>query len=243
MATHIGAGYGSELHLMRYMARYRQELDKAILDKTGGDSITWHDFKHGNNYDCSNPQEVHLPDNELTGINFLTETDYSKVVDAWKQFWPQGGTSMNWDAAGYTTVNNRNQYILVEAKAHTEEIKSDCGADPGKSMKHIDKAFTYTKDWLGITSTNDWKKTYYQMANRLAMIHFLAYHDIPAKLVNIYFCGDKNPSPYNGATCPSDANGWKNALNDQYEYLGLTEAMRDKAGMVDLYIDVEKPIE
>lgn len=243
MATHIGAGYGSELHLMRYMARYRQELDKAILDKTGGDSITWHDFKHGGTYDCSNPQEVQFPDNELTGINFLTETDYSKVVDAWKQFWPQGGKSMNWDAAGYTTVNNRNQYILVEAKAHTGEIKSDCGADPDKSIELIDKAFSYTKNWLGITSKNDWKKTYYQMANRLAMIHFLIYHDMPAKLVNIYFCGDKHQDLKKSSICPANKDEWKGALDAQYKYLGLTEAMRDKAGMVDLYIDVEKPIE
>ncbi len=44
MSTHIGAGYGSKFHLMRYLGRYRNLLNSQIEKETGGHVIEWLDF-------------------------------------------------------------------------------------------------------------------------------------------------------------------------------------------------------
>src|SRR5437588_590472 len=40
----IGCGYGSECHLLRYLGRHRQCLDKAQCDVIPADEVIWLDF-------------------------------------------------------------------------------------------------------------------------------------------------------------------------------------------------------
>ena len=55
-------------------------------------------------------------------------------------------------------------------------------------------------------------------ANRLATLHFMAKHGIPARLVFLYFCGDRHPD---GKFCPATADAWQFTLDQVEAGLGL----------------------
>lgn len=208
----IGYGYGSEWHLLRWLGRHRKELSEKILIKMKHpeSNIVWIDFLH-----AASPKPLQR-DREYTGISFLSPSH--PIHLGWKSFWPASGNSQNWDAIGQLQPNTAEpEWLLVEAKAHTEEIKSDCGATSKQSIDLIEHSFNAVKSTLGVPTHADWLKQYYQYANRLATLHFLRKHGIKAHLVFIYFCGDSNPS----GTCPSDARGWAPALERQDTYLEL----------------------
>ena len=49
--AHMGDGYGSECHLLRYLGRHRALRDWRVLACVGGSAIEWLDFP----FDPSNP--------------------------------------------------------------------------------------------------------------------------------------------------------------------------------------------
>ncbi|MFH1314386.1 MAG: hypothetical protein ABIJ00_14310 [Candidatus Eisenbacteria bacterium] len=234
MSTHIGAGYGSEFHLMRWMGRYRNELNTMIEQETGGQVIEWKDFKHSGKYDPADATKIKLPDKEITGIDFLSQERCADVFTAWKSFWPQTGNAPNWDAVGRIRSDSVDRWLLVEAKAHIGELKSRCSAESPRSLETIEKALHQTQQAVGIEVPRDWLKEYYQYANRLAVLHFLEYQGVPACLLYIYFCGDTNPH----ADCPKERDGWKEALEMQDSVLGLDSAKKKKFRIHTIYVGV-----
>lgn len=40
----MGAGYGSECHLLRYLGRHRNRFDYLIREKIGAEAVRWLDF-------------------------------------------------------------------------------------------------------------------------------------------------------------------------------------------------------
>jgi hypothetical protein len=68
-----------------------------------------------------------------------------------------------------------------------------------------------------VDPARDWLHGYYQYANRLAALHLLGTHGVAARLLYVYFSGDRTPSK----TCPADAEGWAAALARQQAHLGL----------------------
>jgi hypothetical protein len=44
----MSSKYGSELHLLRYLGRHRDDFDKRVIAETGGDSVKWLDFGYDN---------------------------------------------------------------------------------------------------------------------------------------------------------------------------------------------------
>lgn len=240
MATHIGAGYGSEYHLTRYLARYRNEVNRIIGEEIGGTVTEWLNFLHGEpaKYDPCDAQRIQLPDTECTGISLLGCPAYSPIMRAWHEYWPQTGSQQQWDALGKARIRGQDTWLLVEAKAHTGETKGGTNAgDAAKAV--IDAAFHQTQQAFGITTSNDWTKGYYQYANRLAALHFLRKHDVPARLLFLYFLGDKNQrlsSPND--VCPATEDEWRDCLDDQDRYLGLTDQIREKQGVHELFLEV-----
>jgi hypothetical protein len=211
----MGHGYGSEFHLLRYLGYHRHELNRAVERKTGGRVVDWLDFAFGGDG---------KPDREWKGVDFLDST--SDVKCAWQKFWPQTGNVPNWDAVGHLESDSGVEYLLVEAKAHVEELRSSCGASDKGGLDTIRKAFhTAIKGNGFTTSVEDWLRPYYQYANRLAHLHFLLQHKIRARLVFIYFCGDdwEGKTLNNGESplCPKDAKEWEVPLKDLHKRLGL----------------------
>jgi hypothetical protein len=76
----IGHGYGSEWHLLRYLGRHRDRLDKEVLAKVGAKEVKWLDFPFKPNGKWQ--------DEEWKGVDFLRRKD---VQAKWSEFWPQRG--------------------------------------------------------------------------------------------------------------------------------------------------------
>lgn len=207
MAT-IGHSYGSEWHLLRWMGRHRGRFDREIMRslEKGEGRLEWKDFR-------VNPKTG--ADEEWKGIDFI---ESEPIQNEWSDFWPTGRGIHNWDALGLWSLGNQKEWILVEAKAHLGEIASNCNASERGGRHQIEKAFREVKSALGVQPDKDWCTGYYQFANRLAALHFLAQQGVPAHLVFIYFVGDTSGS---GRNCPGDEKEWTDALRWQEEALGL----------------------
>ena len=205
----MGNGYGSEFHLLRYMGRHRHRLDALVLDLVKAATIDWLDF----GFDNSTPSK----DAELKGLSFLE--DNREIENAWEKFWPTGRGIHNWDAVAKLGFGSAGkEWLLVEAKAHLEEMKSSCMAEGG--LAKISAAFTEVKSALGVAPDREWLNPYYQYCNRVAALYFLHKNTIPARLLFIYFCGDKGDAR---RTCPETESDWKPALAEQAAHVGLPQ--------------------
>lgn len=213
--AHFGNGYGSECHLLRYLGRHRERLDAVVCDAIGAGKVRWLDFPFAQTWPNEKAPDQ-WPDAEWLSLNFLRQD--SAVVREWRDRWPHGRGVMNWDAVGEVEIAGQHDWLLVEAKAHLGEIKTDCGAESDNSKKRITRVFDETKKALGAHPAADWMKRYYQFANRLAVLHHLIRHNIGAHLLFIYFCGDRQRGR---ATCPLDELGWRDALIAQDAHIGL----------------------
>jgi len=208
----IGYGYGSEWHLLRYLGYHRQLLQKTILSETGGDQIQWLDFKFSR-------RNIPLSqDQEWKGIEFITDSD---VNNRWKNFWPQTGNPPNWDAVGQLISKNGQEWLLVEAKAHLEELYRDCSAKQ-KSKQMIIKAMDIAKKSYRAeeVEVKKWLSPYYQFCNRLSVLHFLIKEcnpPVPARLVLIYFYGDQMLNQ----ECPQSPEEWEPELKKMHHEVGL----------------------
>ncbi len=223
----FGLGYGSECHLLRYMGRHRRALDLQVLQAVGrGQAIDWLDLNFA-------PKAKPMQDAELTALDFV---DMPRLQAAWTAFWPRTGTPMNWDGVGWLVGDGPPELLLVEAKANIQEIKSSTGAK-GAGRALIEQSLDTVKQALGVPPSADWTSGYYQAANRIAALWFLLERGIPARLANIYFVGDKgDPS----RTCPTDAAGWKPALDAQSAHLALPKKHPLTGRIHSVFLDVAK---
>ncbi len=211
----IGYGYGSEWHLLRYLGYHRNYLSQEILDVTGGESISWLDFRFSKKYAYLND------DRELVGIEFIKDRN---VKNKWKYFWPQTGTSQNWDAVGKIIYEDHEEWLLIEAKAHYNEVKSDCGATSQASKALIKAALEKTASAFckQLPPIENWLSPYYQYANRLAVLYFLMKECnpiIPTRLLFLYFYGDHRDD----AECPQNEEDWDPIINVIKRKLGTDE--------------------
>jgi hypothetical protein len=204
----IALGYGSKWHLLRYLGWHRTALNqKCVGAIPGAEEVDWLDFP----FDVKGKPSG---DAEWESLDFLGEGG-NGVRAKWRQVWPHGRGIQTWDAVGRVRAGSAEEWLLVEAKAHLGEIKSNCGAKDGLAL--IKTAVDGTKAALGVAPECDWLKGYYQYANRVAALHFLIQHEVPARLLFIYFTGDS----HHGCRCPSDEAGWHSALDAQAKHVGL----------------------
>ena len=205
----IGHGYGSEWHLLRYLGRHRNLLDQTIRQATGCGELEWLDFR----FDVGNPWH----DAEWKGLDFLGED--SVLQGSWREYWPSRAGIHNWDAvAKCRTTEGKTEWILVEAKANLEELRSECKAISKESLRKIRAAFDATKAALGVPDEADWMGPYYQYCNRVAALHFLVSHNVASRLLFIYFCGDKGNAK---RTCPGDRLGWEDSIEELNRHTGI----------------------
>lgn len=233
-----GCRHGSEFHLLRYLGYHRSDLNRAAEKETGGHVLDWLDFR----FDPK--REFQHWDEELKGLDFIGQE--GPLIKAWKEFWPQTGNVQNWDAVGLLQSGLQVEYLLVEAKAHVEEIKSKCGASKHGGLPKIKEAFHETISANGFDSNVEkWLSPYYQYASRLASLHFLLQHSVPARLVFIYFLGDHwpdgNDSRGQAVTCPTTEQQWDSPLQDMCKQLGLKGRSKFEKRVHHLFLDVGGP--
>jgi hypothetical protein len=211
----IGFGYGSEWHLLRHFGYHREYLSLKTLNVTGGNSIEWLDFDFS-------PKNVPLKDDkEFIGLEFIND---AQVQEKWKLFWAQKGNPPNWDAVGNIRFDNHDEWLLVEAKGHINEIESKCGAKNLTSKRKIVSALDKTRRAFGNQkSVENWLEPYYQYANRLAVLYFLMKECVPsvnARLLFIYFYGENRKN----LECPQNEQEWLPAIQRMNDHLGIDKS-------------------
>jgi hypothetical protein len=211
----IGYGYGSEWHLLRYLGYHRAYLSQQVIDCVGGKAVEWLDFEFS-------PERAPLRDDrEFVGLAFISD---ATVQAKWKSFWPQTGNAQNWDAIGKIYFGDRPEWLLVEAKAHTGEIQSACGAKSQVSKQRIYSALAQTSKAFGNSQQpiENWLAPYYQYANRLAALYFLTKECSPpvdAHLLFLYFYGENRE----GCDCPQSEQEWTPTVQRVMDWLGIDQ--------------------
>lgn len=57
-------------------------------------------------------------------------------------------------------------------------------------------------------------------------------------LLFIYFLGDKHQQLPDGSMCPQTAQEWYPFLEKQKQYLGVTDAMKQRFGIYEIFLEV-----
>ncbi|OPL19583.1 MAG: hypothetical protein AVO35_09710 [Candidatus Aegiribacteria sp. MLS_C] len=206
--------YGSAWHLLRFLGYHRELLNDRVCAATGISAIKWLDFGFARENG----------DSGLSGMDFLRggNSREEKALEAWKGFWPRSVTLHPWDAVGKVLAfDGSTEWILVEARAHVQELHSSCGAVSPGSLERISGVVSRTAVSLGVEFSESWMSEYYQYASRLVVLDFLETRGVMARLVCICFCGDRRPD---GLFCPSSEREWRPALQRMYSRLGLSES-------------------
>lgn len=223
----IGHGYGSEWQLLRMLGHHREYFYKELRSQIGlspDAEIHWLDY----GWDSTTVSG----DKEYKKREFFKEIPEiftPEVMSKFKEDEFGAKLNQNWDGIFWV---DKTVYI-VEAKAHLKEIISDCQSDTPESLLDIEEYFRKTREDedFEISSDNDWKKTYYQMANRIAFLKLLKCHHIDAKLVNIYFLNGyekKTKDPDSGKYYTiqnknATKDEWIKAIKEEENYLGVSK--------------------
>jgi hypothetical protein len=127
------------------------------------------------------------------------------------------------------------EWLLVEAKANVQEMRSNCGASESGGLPLIRATLDRTKTALGVAPGADWLNGHYQAANRIVALQHLTQHGVRAHLMFIYFCGDQDGP---GRSCPATPAGWDEALLMQAKHLGLPSQHPLSDRMHRLFLEV-----
>jgi hypothetical protein len=199
------------------LGRHRKFFNGKVCDAIGVERIEWCDFPSGEKRE--DEQGRARWDREWQHLDFLR--DWRSAKKAWDAAWPTHrrgpGSWASWDAIGRMECKNSGEWLLVEAKANTEELFSDCRAEDQQSRDLIQGTLDKTKLALGVVEASDWTKRYYQFCNRLAALHIMNRSGSAARMLFVYFCGDVNRSK----TCPASPADWEPALADLEKHVGL----------------------
>lgn len=157
------------------------------------------------------PDEAKLGDAEL----FLNSQDRENLADWWLSVKPFANTP-NWDLVATCHIEGRRGLLLVEAKAHQDELKTTGKGDPDPDSENSKK--NHGRIAAAIDGANrrlnaqgsGWalsRDTHYQLCNRFAWSWKVASMGIPVVLVYLGFLNaDEMPGPF-----PS-AEAWREAV-------------------------------
>lgn len=138
---------------------------------------------------------------------------------------------MNWD--GVFKINDH--WYFVEAKAHIAEAESECRATSAVSREIIERAFFLTTN--SETIAGNWiNSKYYQLANRLAFIHFCKSVNIKASLCYISFV---NGYVINDKKNVTDSADWEKCWEKIYKDLQISDEL--KKDIIHICIDCKEP--
>jgi hypothetical protein len=165
---------------------------------------------------------------EYRDAAFLKLLDLDRLAGPLAEFWPARGPQ--WDALG---LSDKNEVLLVEAKAHVGEMCSPSTGAGTASRARIVERLATTAERLGArTSHAEWADNFYQLANRLCHLQFLRDHDVPAFLVLVNFLNDRD---MNG---PTSRETWDAAYQVAYHAMGLKARHALSPYIIEVFPDV-----
>jgi hypothetical protein len=148
-----------------------------------------------------------------------------------REFWPRSGP--RWDGLA---VTDSGKQILVEAKAYPEEaVDGGSKSKDARSSAMIEAALHQSKAAFGVPQHANWSTPFYQYANRLAHLYYLAgLNEIDAYLVFVYFA-DAPDVPQ-----PCSAAEWTGAKRVIEKALGLPVRHKFSARIATIVIPAER---
>ena len=164
---------------------------------------------------------------EYRDSSFLRVIGQADLRDALSDFWPARGPQ--WDALGVAG----DAVVLVEAKAHLDELFSSCAAGE-KSRARIRDRFQRVRQALKAQGGVDWTERFYQYANRLAHLWFLRANGVQAYLLLVGFVNDTD-------VCgPKSEEEWRAAFRMADYALGLPKKHMLSSSVIHVFPDVSK---
>ena len=211
---------GSQLQIQIYVNRRQTELDAAIARALPG-------IASGIPFEWVSPVE-RAEFEEYRDLKFIEALELESVAMDLAEFWPRRGPV--WDALARVPLSSGGStgVLLVEGKSYPAEMRSrGTGASEG-SLEIIEASLQRTRQWLGAAGTPSWTGDLYQLANRLAHLHFFReVAGVPAWLVCLNFVGDSHH--------PTTLEEWESGVHQAKQDLGI-------AGLeVPFYADVYLP--
>jgi hypothetical protein len=165
---------------------------------------------------------------EYRDAAFLEKIGQPQLAPALSTIWPARGPQ--WDALGLT---DRGDAILVEAKAHIDEMFSTGSQAGPKSRSLIERTLAETAGALHAKPLGPWIGPLYQMANRIAHLKFLIDRDIAAKLVFVCFLGDGEMRG------PTSIGEWRGAIHVVRLMLGLPKRHDLSEHIVHVFVPIQ----
>ena len=121
---------------------------------------------------------------------FVDSVTRGRLRDWWLAV-PEGANTPNWDLAATCEIEGTRGLLLVEAKAHVDELsRRGGGSGNPKNQSSISAAIAKANTRLGHVVGGQWGLTmdsHYQLANRLVWSWKLASLGIPVVLVYLGF--------------------------------------------------------
>ncbi len=150
--------------------------------------------------------------------DFLQVLGLARHEPALRAFWPSMGPQ--WD--GLARVKGAAPgVVLVEAKAHPDEMNSHCGAKDPESVRLITAALERAQRALGVQpdgpGPRTWMERHYQLANRLAFLRFMIEDlGVPTWLVLVLFLNDRSYKP-------TTLEAWQRHMGQVYAEMDLRQ--------------------
>jgi hypothetical protein len=165
---------------------------------------------------------------EYRDRGFLQCVGLERLASELEKFWPNRGPQ--WDALACCDPPG---VLLVEAKAHIGELCSPASQASSESLKRIQCALDGTAASMGAEPKVSWSEVFYQLTNRIAHLHFLRKHGIPAWLVLVNFIGDAEMKG------PSLEAEWRAAYKIVWHVLGISKPNKLSPYMVEIFPTIE----
>lgn len=142
------------------------------------------------------PREARLDVQLADGAILLSTERHRQLGDVPEQlakWWlvVRRGKTPTWDIASTCTISGKNGLLLVEAKAHSEELnENDSSGAKGVNRRQIDRAVEEANAGLRALTSGPWAlstRHHYQLSNRFAWSWKLATLGVPVVLVYLGF--------------------------------------------------------
>lgn len=208
---------GSLRWIQTAVAEGWNSLDQPILKSlSGAKCIEWRSPIAGDDFA------------EYRDGDFLDRVGLPHLRSALKDFWPDRGPQ--WDALG---VSDLQHVILVEAKAHVAEMCSPGTSAGPASLARISRALDGCAEQLGAKEGRaHWTEHFYQLANRIAHLHFLRENGVPAYLVLVNFLNDQDMDG------PTTQEAWEAAYQVAFHVMGLPKRHAMSRYILHVFPDV-----
>lgn len=161
---------------------------------------------------------------------FLERLGISDLEVPLADFWPRSGP--RWDGLARS---ESGKLILLEAKAYPEEAVDGSSAAGPASLQKIEAAIAEAKKAYGASEDANWLAPFYQYANRLAHLYFLAERNgLDCYLVFLNFADAPDvPRPCNAAQ-------WEGASRVVDKCLGLPRKHKHRDRIATIVVSIEE---